>query len=125
MNTIQLLGKMDESQADAIESAKQRRFRIIDNLLVKTFDQQLKAHPDLRDDLMHLIDRFVCREMRIAEPDDIGPTDVNIQAFAESVWAAERERCAKLCDSVARNYRDHTDQFRRGAGHCAAAIRAD
>lgn len=59
-----------DEQADAIEDAKQRRFRIIDNLLVKTLDQQLKGHPDLRDELMHLIDRFVCRELGLAEPDD-------------------------------------------------------
>lgn len=59
-----------DEQADAIESSKQRRFKIIDNLLVKTLDQQLKGHPDLRDDLMHLIDRFVCREMGIAELDE-------------------------------------------------------
>lgn len=59
-----------DEQADAIDDAKQRRFKIIDNLLVKTLDQQLKAHPDLRDELSLLIDRFVCREIGIAEPDE-------------------------------------------------------
>lgn len=59
-----------DEQSDAIDDAKQRRYRLIDNLLVKTLDQQLKGHPDLRDDLMHLIDRFVCRELGIAEPDE-------------------------------------------------------
>ena len=46
------------------------------------------------------------------------------QAYAAAQVAAERERCAKVCDSVAGNSKDHSDQFRRGAGRCAADIRA-
>ncbi len=34
------------------------------------------------------------------------------------------EDCAKLCDVAAGDHRMHSDQFRRGAGHCSAAIRA-
>ena len=44
-------------------------------------------------------------------------------AVAREIIGRERERCAKLCDIAAGNHRDHSDRFRRGAGHCAAAIR--
>ena len=38
---------------------------------------------------------------------------------------AERERCAKIADGLAGDWRTYTDQFRRGAGAVAAYIRAE
>ena len=42
--------------------------------------------------------------------------------IAEAV-AAERERCAKMCDRIAGNTKDFIAETRRAAGMCAAAIR--
>jgi hypothetical protein len=36
----------------------------------------------------------------------------------------EREACAKICDRLAGNRDDFTSEYRRGAGRCAADIRA-
>lgn len=43
-----------------------------------------------------------------------------LMRFAELIAAAERERCAKVCDS----FNEGWYAYRRGAEQCAASIRA-
>jgi len=56
-----------------------------------------------------------------------------ISAYAAAEVAKERERCAKICESIensywkdykAGRYSTHTEGMSDGAGECAAAIRA-
>jgi hypothetical protein len=59
-------------------------------------------------------------------------TDQQMHAYAAAAVAAERERCAKLCDDVARSAYEldgrhssgHTEGRGDGAAECAALIRA-
>ena len=58
------------------------------------------------------------REARISVPWDQEPVPwVRFEHFAELVAAAERERCAEVCDSIAANAVLGT------ANECAVAIR--
>lgn len=53
--------------------------------------------------------------------------DRNLQAFAEAVRAAERERCAKVCEWVAsalESAEEDAQAMRTGAQSCADQIRA-
>ena len=57
------------------------------------------------------------------EAEGIAP-DSSVDALIAEAVAKEREACAKLCDAIAGNPKDFFEQFRRGAGRCAADIRA-
>jgi DNA-binding transcriptional MerR regulator len=45
-------------------------------------------------------------------------------AEAEDAVAAEREACAKVCETLAKNKKEYTEAFRNGADWCAEYIRA-
>ena len=61
-------------------------------------------------------------------PNLVSGDEADDRKIALAAWNAasriEREACAKVCDTQAGNTKDFRQEFRRGAGHCAAAIRA-
>jgi hypothetical protein len=55
---------------------------------------------------------------------DAGYVDVHLERFAELVAAAEREKCARLCDDLSEGLVGDDVDGAWGAGHCARAIEA-
>lgn len=112
------------------------------------FSQSLASTPDLGCDdaefgmSEHRIDTPITETPRPIHPDTCGRYDTRrgqcdcgyeyrladyaAKLSAQLATAREdmKEECAKVCDTIAGNDKDFWPERRRGAGQCAAAIRA-